>query len=46
MTKSGVTESLTNKVVGFAEIETVGGGGGAIGFGADSEPPPPPPPTS
>lgn len=38
-----VTDSLTHKVVGLAEIEAVGAGGG-VGTGAGSEPPPPPPP--
>ena len=38
-----VTDSLTHKVVGSAEIEAVGAGGG-VGTGAGSEPPPPPPP--
>ena len=38
-----VTDSLTHKVVGLAEIEAVGAGGG-VGTGVGSEPPPPPPP--
>ena len=38
-----VTDSLTQRVVGSAEIEAVGTGGGAgTGAGAGSEPPPPP----
>lgn len=39
-----VTDSLTHKVVGLAEIEAVGAGGGGAGTGAGSGAPPPPPP--